>query len=117
TGTLENVVLGFDSLEEYERDVHYLGAVAGRFAGRIKDGEAEVAGTRHQLGRNANGHHLHGGAGGFHSVVWHAAPFEETDGAGVEFTYTSPDGEEGYPGNVEVKVRYLVKHGNNELLI
>ncbi|QHJ69170.1 aldose epimerase family protein [Planococcus halotolerans] len=117
SGKMENVVLGFDSLEEYERDVHYLGAVAGRFAGRIKDGAAELAGTSYRLGRNANGHHLHGGAGGFHSVVWNAAPFEETDGAGVDFTYKSPDGEEGYPGNLEMTVRYFVKHDRNELII
>lgn len=116
-GELENVVLGFDSIEEYERDVHYLGAVAGRFAGRIKDGAADIAGMRHQLGRNANGHHLHGGAGGFHSVVWNAAPFEETSGAGVDFTYTSPDGEEGYPGNLKMTVRYFVTRDRNELVI
>lgn len=117
SGKMENVVLGFDSLEEYERDVHYLGAVAGRFAGRIKDGAIELAGTHYQLGRNANGHHLHGGAGGFHSVVWNAAPFEEPGGAGVDFTYTSPDGEEGYPGDLEITVRYFVKHDRNELVI
>ncbi|RLQ91247.1 aldose epimerase family protein [Planomicrobium sp. Y74] len=117
TGKLENVVLGFDSLEEYERDVHYLGAVAGRFAGRIKDGAAELAGSSYQLGRNANGHHLHGGAGGFHSVVWNAVPFEEPGGAGVDFTYTSPDGEEGYPGNLEMTVSYFVKHDRNKLVI
>ena len=117
TGQPEDVVLGFDSLAEYERDVHYLGAVAGRFAGRIKDGAADIAGARHQLGRNANGHHLHGGAGGFHSVVWNAAPFEEPVGAGVDFTYMSPDGEEGYPGNLEMKVRYMVKQNRNELII
>lgn len=116
-GQLQNVVLGFDSLEEYERDVHYLGAVAGRFAGRIKEGAAEISGTSYSLGRNAEGHHLHGGAGGFHSVVWHASPFKEPGGAGVEFTYTSPDGEEGYPGNLKMTVRYLVKSDCNELVI
>lgn len=116
-GRMENVVLGFDTLEEYEHDVHFLGAVAGRFAGRIKDGSTEIDGQLYQLGKNGNGHHLHGGECGFHSVVWNSASFEEADGAGVEFTYMSPDGEEGYPGNLEMKVRYFVKHDRNELVI
>lgn len=116
-GEIQNVVLGFDTLEEYERDVHFLGAVAGRFAGRIKDGDIEIEGQRYQLGCNSNGHHLHGGAEGFHSVIWHSAPFEEPGGAGVEFTYTSLDGEEGYPGTLEMKVRYFVWSDSDELII
>ncbi|MFD1030119.1 aldose epimerase family protein [Metaplanococcus flavidus] len=117
TGKLENVVLSLDTLEEYQRDVHFLGAVAGRFAGRIKDGSADIAGRNYQLDRNSNGHHLHGGGSGWHSVVWHSAPFEEADGAGVEFSYTSPDGEGGYPGKLDMTIRYFVKDDANELII
>lgn len=117
TGNFENVVLGFDTLDEYKRDVHFLGAVAGRFAGRIKNGRAEIEGESHQLGRNSEGHHLHGGASGWHSVKWKSSTFVSTEGAGVQFTYTSPDGEEGYPGNLEMTVRYFVKNAEDELII
>ncbi len=117
TGKMENVVLGFDSVEEYEKDVHFLGAVVGRFAGRIQKGEFELNGHSFQVGRNSNGHHLHGGASGFNTAVWKAAVVESDDSDIVEFTLSSPDGEEGYPGNVEMKVRYKLEHNSNKLKI
>lgn len=114
---LENVVLGYDSLEEYEKDVHYLGAAIGRFAGRIQKGEFELAGKKVQVGQNSNGHHLHGGKKGFHSVIWDAKIIETDAASTVEFTYLSPDGEEGYPGNLEMTIRYAVQKDRDELVI
>lgn len=117
SGKFENVVLGFETLEEYESNPHFFGAVVGRFAGRIKDGAATIDGTDYRLTQNANGHHLHGGPGGFHGAVWHSEAFQNETEAGVEFTHFSPDGEEGFPGNLSMTVRYTLKNDRNELVI
>lgn len=117
TGNLENVVLGFDTLEEYQKDAHFLGTVVGRFAGRIKDGSFALQGKDYQLDRNANGHNLHGGPGGFHSIFWKSTVVKDENGATVEFTHVSPDGEEGFPGNLSMTVRYTLKNDRNQLVI
>ncbi len=116
-GLLENVVLGFDTWEEYGSNPHYFGAVVGRFAGRIQEGAFTIEGTDYQLARNSNGQHLHGGPGGFHSVVWKAEAIETENESIIEFTHFSPDGEEGFPGNLTMTVRYVVKHDENQLAI
>lgn len=116
-GRLENVVLGFDTLEEYEKNSFYFGAVAGRFAGRIREGKFSIGGKRYQVSRNAMGQHLHGGERGFNAVIWQPEVNEEDGMASIEFSYRSPDGEEGYPGNLDMKVRYTVSDGNNGLTI
>lgn len=117
SGNLENVVLGFDTLEEYGDNPHFLGAVAGRFAGRIKGGAFSLEGRDYQLAKNANGHHLHGGDKGFSHVLWESAVIHTEREASVEFTYISPDGEEGYPGTLEVKVTYTISDDTDELFI
>lgn len=117
SGKLANVVLGFDTLEEYGNNPHFFGAVVGRFAGRIKDGALAIDGTRYQLAKNANGHHLHGGPGSFHAAVWESKAIKNETEAAVEFTHFSPDGEEGFPGNLKMTVRYTLKNGSNRLVI
>lgn len=115
-GNYENIVLGFDQLEDYERNPAYFGTVVGRVAGRIKDARFELDGQVYTLPNNHNGHHLHGGVKGFSHVVWEAITVETETETAVTFSYTSPDGEEGYPGTVELKVTYTL-NDNNEFLI
>ncbi|MFP3358081.1 aldose epimerase family protein [Planococcus sp. SIMBA_143] len=116
-GLLENVVLGFDTWEEYGSNPHYFGAVVGRFAGRIQEGAFTIEGTDYQLAKNSDGQHLHGGPGGFHAAVWKTKMIETENESIVEFTHFSPDGEEGFPGNLTMTVRYIVKNDENQLTI
>jgi aldose 1-epimerase len=115
-GLLESVVLGFDSLEEYLEHSPYFGAVVGRVAGRIKGSQFNLDGETYLLAANEQRNHLHGGPGGFDKVLWTATPFLRDQEAGVEFTYISPDKEEGYPGNLSVRVTYTLTE-QNELII
>lgn len=110
---LGDVVLGFDSLKEYEINTPYFGAIIGRYANRIRDGIFQLAGKKYQLPRNNGRHTLHGGRKGFDKVVWEA---DENGSTELILTYVSQDGEEGYPGNVEVSVSYSLTD-NNELKI
>ena len=108
-GKAAEITLGFDTLDEYLADHPYFGAVVGRFANRIARGEFELDGTSYSLARNENGaNHLHGGVTGFDKVVWDAEGFEDIASTGVRFHYLSPDGEEGYPGNLDVTVTYAL---------
>ncbi|RIW37355.1 galactose mutarotase [Bacillus salacetis] len=107
-GNIGNIVLGHETLEEYVRDASFLGAVAGRAAGRIAGGEFELDGEHFKLARNNGENHLHGGIKGFNKAVWDAEPFE----SGVRFRYFSPDGEEGYPGNLNAVVTYTLDDQN-----
>lgn len=114
-GRLADVVLGFDSLEGYLGCAHYFGAIVGRYANRIARGRFTLDGRSFVLATNDGPNHLHGGRRGFDKVVWNAEPFERPDGSGVAFSYTSPDGEEGYPGNLAARVRYTLT-GRDELV-
>lgn len=107
-GRLADVVLGYDDLAGYERDRFYLGAVIGRYANRIRNAAFELDGRRYQLCANDSPHHLHGGLCGFGKQLWRAEAFEEGDTVGVVMEYASPDGEEGYPGNLDVQVTYAL---------
>lgn len=103
-GKLGNIVLGFDSLRQYlAGNPSYLGCTVGRVANRTAKGRFRLGGKKHRLAVNNGPHHLHGGITGFDKVVWDAeiVPGKE---AAVAFTYLSPDGEEGYPGNLAVVV-------------
>lgn len=111
-GNFENVVLGYDTLEEYVNDTLYFGAVVGRVGGRIKDAQFELDNQTYTLTKNEQNNHIHGGVKGFNRVIWNAALFEEDDEVGVTFNYVSPDGEGGYPGNVDVKVTYILNNAN-----
>lgn len=106
TGKVADVVLGFDSLEPYEKGANgYQGAVVGRFANRIAKGQFTIDGTTYQIPINNGPNALHGGPVGFDRYVWKAE--EVTDG--VEFTHVSPDGDMGFPGTMTAKVRYTLK--------
>jgi aldose 1-epimerase len=107
-GHMADVVLGHDSLEEYIGDSNYFGAIIGRFANRIANARFAVDGKTYRLAANNGPNHLHGGRTGFDRVVWRAAPFCTDHAAGVALSYTSPDGEEGYPGNLDVGVMYTL---------
>lgn len=103
-GNLEDVVLGFDTLEDHIAKSMYFGCVIGRYGNRIGDGRFELNGQSYQLATNNEPGgmpcHLHGGLKGFDKVVWESA---ELDDHSVEFRYVSPDDEEGYPGNLSVR--------------
>jgi aldose 1-epimerase len=107
-----NVVLGFDSVTGYEEHDAYFGATIGRHANRIARGRFTLDRQDYNLATNNGENHLHGGDRGFDKVVWEARPETAVDAAGIEFTYTSPDGEEGYPGTLVVTVRYLLDNDN-----
>lgn len=109
-GKVENVVLGFDTLEEYLKYSPYFGAVCGRVAGRISSGKFSLDGKEYQLATNNGDHHLHGGVTGFDKVVWNTTVAE--DRLAIEFSRLSIDGEEGYPGNLESKVTYTLSNDN-----
>jgi aldose 1-epimerase len=108
TGRLEDVVLGFDSLDGYLHDPPFFGAVVGRYANRIARGEFAVDGVTYHLARNNGPNSLHGGARGFDKVLWSGDPFRTDSGTGVTLRYTSRDGEEGYPGTLAVHVTYTL---------
>lgn len=111
-GQYENVVLGFDSLEEYQQHSPYFGAVVGRHAGRIANGEFAIDGKTYKLAKNNGRNHLHGGITGFDKVIWDAEVEESNASISLVFTYVSKDGEEGYPGNLHVKVLYTLTNDN-----
>jgi len=115
TGRFDDVVLGYDSLAAYERSSPYFGAIIGRYGNRIARGRFTLDGKTYTLAQNNGPNHLHGGLKGFDKVVWDAAPFEGPDSVGLVFRYTSPDGEEGYPGSVRAMVTYTLT-GRNELI-
>ncbi len=115
-GKIENIVLGFESIEEYKKNPPFFGAVCGRVAGRIKGASFELEGMTYELAKNDGENHLHGGTKGYSHVLWKSKSFENENEVGVEFSYTSPDGEEGYPGTLELKVVYTLNN-ENEFLI
>jgi aldose 1-epimerase len=115
-GKTPDVVLGYDDLEAYRSDNLFLGGIIGRFANRIAGGEFPLNGTRCHLERNEGTNHLHGGVRGFNKVQWRARRTGKAVGQSLTLEYVSPDGEEGYPGNLRVEVTYSVS-GGNELSI
>jgi aldose 1-epimerase len=114
-GQFEDVVLGYDSLAGYLDETPYFGAIIGRYGNRIGGAQFTLDGQTYQLATNDGRNHLHGGVKGLDKVVWQAEPFEDENGVGLVFTYTSPDGEEGYPGTLNVTVTYTLTN-DNELI-
>ncbi|MED5597789.1 aldose epimerase family protein [Janthinobacterium sp. P210006] len=111
-GTFADVVLGFERIEPYLANSAYLGAVIGRFGNRIAEGRFSLDGKDYQLAVNNAPNHLHGGTQGFHQVMWRAEPFTKEDAVGIAFTRSSPDGEDGYPGQLDVTVVYELDNDN-----
>jgi aldose 1-epimerase len=107
-GHLGDIALGFDSLSGYLTESPYFGAVVGRYGNRIAKGRFTLDGTIYHLATNNGPNHLHGGVKGFDKEVWTGVPFQSDSGVGVAFSYTSPDGDEGYPGTLSAHVRYTL---------
>jgi aldose 1-epimerase len=112
-GKFEDVVLGCDSLEDYLAGHPYFGAITGRVANRIAKGKFTLDGKEYKLLVNNGPNALHGGKRGFDKVVWQAAESRAPDGAAIVLSYKSPDGEEGYPGTLSVKVTYTLTNDNS----
>lgn len=107
-GNLENIVCGFEKLENYLSDEYlqsypYFGVIIGRFGNRIASGNLEIDGKTYELAINNGPNHLHGGITGFDKRLWTAKPYENEEVVGVEFSYVSPHLEENYPGNLQVR--------------
>ena len=115
-GKFDDVVLGYDSIEGYANDKVFLGAIVGRYGNRIANGKFILDGNEYQLAKNNGENHLHGGPKGFYKVLWNAEPFSSDTGELLKLTYISPDGEEGYPGTLELTVTYTLTE-TNELKI
>ena len=111
-GTSADIVLGFDSLDGYMKPNPYFGAVVGRYGNRIAKGRFTLNGTTYKLAVNNGENHLHGGIKGFDKAIWSARALESPDKPGVELKYVSKDGEEGYPGNLDVTVTYTLSPSN-----
>ena len=111
-GNLENVVVGFENLEDYLENEPCFGALIGRTSGRIAEAKFNLNGQTYELAANNGHHNLHGGVEGFNKKVWDVCTFEGDEEVGVSFSYKSPAGEEGYPGNLEVKVTYTLTEAN-----
>lgn len=114
--SVQEVVLGFDNLEDYLLSQHYFGAIIGRYANRIAEGSFSLSGKNYTLVQNNGSNHLHGGSKGFDKVIWDAIPVYADSRTGLQLNYVSCDGEEGYPGNVTVQVIYWLTD-ENELII
>ena len=115
-GRMADVVLGHDSLDDYRNDTSYFGAIIGRVVNRIAGSRFTLDGREYRLAANRAPNHLHGGLVGFDRVVWRAEQFRTGDEVGLELRYVSRDGEEGYPGNLDVCVRYMLS-SQNELVV
>ena len=116
-GKLADIVLGYDDIRGYESDPIFSGCVVGRFANRISNASFELEGKQYSLAANfEGGHHLHGGEVGFNARVWDAQIVKQESAVGVAFTLVSHDGEEGYPGRLVVRMKYLL-NDNDDLVM
>jgi len=115
-GKMADVVLGFDNLDDYIRKSPYFGCIVGRYGNRIANGKFTLDGKEYTLAQNNGQNNLHGGVKGFDKVVWDAKPVKGNDSVGLKLTYLSKDGEEGFPGNLDVTVTYTLTN-DNELKI
>ena len=115
-GKLADVNLGFDKIEPYYKDSPYFGALIGRFGNRLAGGKFTLDGKVYQLATNNGPNHLHGGLVGFDKVLWDASTLETAQSVGIKLHYLSVDGDQGYPGNLNVKVTYELTN-DNEILV
>jgi aldose 1-epimerase len=115
-GKIDDIVLGYASVNEYLEDSPYFGALVGRYGNRIARGRFTLDGEDYKLAVNNGPNHLHGGLKGFDKVIWDAEPYMDENGVSLKLTYLSKDGEEGYPGNLKVTAIYTLTR-DNELKI
>ena len=109
---LANVTLGFDNLQDYVDKSPYFGCITGRYANRIANGRFTLDGVTYQLPINNPPNSLHGGTVGFDKHVWAATPFKTSKTVGLVLTFTSPAGDQGYPGTLTTKVTYTLTEQN-----
>jgi len=114
-GKSDDIVLGFDNLDQYTTNNPHFGGIIGRYANRIANGTFTLDGVKYALPKNNGPNTLHGGLRGFDKVFWQASSFQNHHGVGVVFKYTSKDGEEGFPGNLQATVTYTLTE-KNELI-
>jgi aldose 1-epimerase len=112
SGRKDDVLLGYSTLDGYTRNKPYIGATIGRFGNRIGGARFSLGDKEYNLYRNDGPHSLHGGRRGFDKLLWKAESYEEKDGVFVRFELTSPDGDEGYPGNLKAAVSYGLTKSN-----
>jgi aldose 1-epimerase len=111
-GKRADVVLGYDSLGGYVKNPSYFGALVGRYANRVGKAQFTLDGKTYRLAANNDANSLHGGLKGFDKALWKATPLEDGSHAGVVLTYTSVDGEEGYPGNLSLRATFTLSESN-----
>jgi aldose 1-epimerase len=111
-GNLADIALGYDSASQYIDGDAYFGATIGRYGNRIGKARFSLDGTEYKLAANNGENSLHGGPGGFHNVMWDIKELPSAAGSSLELRYLSKDGEEGYPGNLDVKVLYTLTDAN-----
>lgn len=110
---IENVVLSFDTIKEYEEKSPYFGCIVGRIAGRISNASFKIDNNVYTLAKNNNKNSIHGGLKGFDKVIWNVTKIIEKDKASLSLYYFSEDGEEGFPGNLHVNVTYTFNNNND----
>ncbi len=115
-GNFNDVVLGYDGIQGYEENNPFYGAFVGRNSNRIENARFELNGVSYELDKNNGNNNLHGGFQGFHQMIYAAKTFEESNQVSIEFSRISPHMEQGFPGNLEVKVTYKVTN-DNQLII
>jgi aldose 1-epimerase len=111
-GRAANVALGYGSVDVYENNPSFFGCIVGRFANRIRAGRFPLDGKEYSLACNDGANHLHGGIRGFDKRTWSGRLIRRQDSVGIRWTYTSPDGEEGYPGTLKVTAEYALTERN-----
>ena len=111
-GTVEDITLGFEKAQPYLTESPYFGAIVGRYANRIKEGKFSIDGKDYSLAINNDPNALHGGIVGFDKRIWNASAFTKDGMAGVTFSLESKDGDEGYPGTLNVSVTYTLDAEN-----
>lgn len=111
-GKLDDITLGYSSIDGYLKSSPYFGALIGRYGNRIGKAQFKLDGKTYKLPANDGPNTLHGGPKGFDKVVWNAEPFEREGERGIVFTYTSPDGDQGFPGTLESRVTYTLTDKN-----
>jgi len=112
-GKVDDVVLGYSTLDGYTKNDKFFGCIVGRFANRIADAKFDLSGKTWQLDVNDNDNCLHGGKNGYQKIVWDAEPFRTTREVGIAFRRVSPAGEQGFPGRLELKVTYSLTATND----
>jgi len=111
-GKVDNVTLHLDSLGDYQAGHPFFGSIVGRYADQIAKGRFTLDGVEHTLTTNNGPNHMHGGRKGFDKVIWEAEAIRRSDSVGVALTYLSPEGEEGYPGNLTARATYTLTNAD-----